>query len=202
VSRTEEKAMQKGFRTVVVALALLAMPLVFVGDTAAASTVNARFQFAMSGSIESDTGLARGTAALASVWTTDLKNGILADQADLVYTLKAQSIASAGTLSIDVAGTLTDPFGTAFTPAKLRVVWIYSRSNNTTDLTLLGGGAAVPILNTAATTATLRPGGMFLTTDSSTTGIPVTATTADIIQIVNAAGAAALVDVVLVGTSS
>jgi hypothetical protein len=60
----------------------------------------------------------------------------------------------------------------------------------------------VPILNTAATTMTLLPGGTFLMVEPPLAGIAVTATTADLIKIVNAAGATAYVDIVLIGTSS
>jgi len=147
-------------------------------------------------------GMATVTADIGRVWKTDLEDGVGADQADSVYTLLGQSIASGGTLSLDLKGSLVDVFGAAFTPAKLRAVYIYSRRQNTTNLTLFGDAASVPVLNTAATTATVRPGGVFLMVDRSSTGIAVTPTSADIIKIVNASGAAALVDLVFVGTSS
>ncbi len=60
----------------------------------------------------------------------------------------------------------------------------------------------MPILNTAATTITLHPGGIFLIADPSLAAFAVTATTGDVIKIVNAAGASAVVDIVIIGTSA
>jgi hypothetical protein len=130
-----------------------------------------------------------------------LANGTGANQADKIYTLKEQVIADGATLSIDLKGSLTDALGAAFTPSKLRAVVICSVSTNTTALTLFGDVNGVPVLNTAATTSTLTPAGCFVKTDASAAGIAVTAGTGDLLKIVNGAGAAAKVDVVLIGTS-
>lgn len=180
---------------------LVAAALFTQGDVGAAS-LTSRIQVSLTGTLTDATTLTDNQASLSVIRTTSLATGVGASQADKIYTLKAQTIADAGTLSIDCKAALVDAFGAAFTPAKLRAVYIYSTPTNTTNLTLFGNANSVPILNTAATTSTLRPGGMFLATDISTTGFAVTAATGDIIQIVNAAGAAATVDVVLIGTSS
>lgn len=182
-------------------LCLMALELVTQGDVSAAS-YSGRVVVNITGTLTDSTTLTDNQAQIAKVWTTTLASGVGAGQADKIYTLKAQTIADGGTLSIDCKAALVDAFGAAFTPAKLRTVYIYSTSTNTTNLTLFGDANGVPILNTAATTSTLRPGGMFMQTDISTTGIAVTAGTGDIIKVVNGAGAAATLDVVLIGTSS
>lgn len=166
------------------------------------ATLNSRISVSLTGTLASSANLTSDQAALSLVQATVLANGVGAAQADSLYTQKAVSIAGAGTLSIDIRGALVDALGNAFAPVKLRAVYIYSYAANTTNLTLLGDANTVPILNTAATTLTLRPGGTFLVTDVSTTGIAVTAGTGDILKLVNAAGAAALVDIILIGTSS
>lgn len=181
--------------------AALALCLFVQGDVAAAS-LTSRVQVNVLGTLTDNSTLTDNQSQISKVWTMSLANGTGAAQADKIYTLKEQTIADGGTLSIDVKGALVDAFGAAFTPAKLRCVYIYSATTNTTALTLFGDANGVPILNTAATTATLTAGGMFLKSDQSTTGIAVTAATGDIIKIVNAAGAAATLDVVLIGTSS
>ena len=112
------------------------------------------------------------------------------------------SITTGATTDLDLQGSLLDALGAAFTPAKLKCVYIESATANTTNLTLFGDAASVPILNTAATTTTLLPGGLFFICNPPLAGIAVTAATADIIQITNASGATATVNVVLIGTSS
>jgi hypothetical protein len=53
-----------------------------------------------------------------------------------------------------------------------------------------------------ATTLTLGPGDVFLVTRRGSGGIAVTAATGDLVEITNAAGASALVDIVIIGTSA
>lgn len=180
--------------------AAVALAICLQGDVGAA-TLTTRVSVNIGGSLVGTAGITTPTAAVSAIKTIDLANGLGAGQADKVYAVST-TIASAGTLSIDVQGSLTDAFGAAFTPAKLKVVYVYWSSGNTTNATLFGDAASVPILNTAATTSTLLPGGLFLMVQPPSAGIAVTATTADIIKIVNSAGATASVDVVLVGTSS
>jgi hypothetical protein len=155
----------------------------------------------ISSSLTGTAGLAPVQAALSFLKSIALADGTDANEADVVYSQSA-TILTAGTLSLDLNGSLEDALGAAFTPAKLRAVLIYSRPTNTTNLTCLGDAASVPILNTAATTFTLAPGGLFLMVAPAAAGIAVTATTGDIVKIVNAAGASAVVDVVLIGTSA
>jgi hypothetical protein len=183
---------------VLLAFALLAQ------DGRAAATLSTKVKVDLSGTIlENDLGATVATAPLgAPVWTVALGSGTGADKADQLYALKGQSSGSGATLSLDLQGALTDPFGSAFTPSRLRVVYVYSRPKNSTALTLFGDVKGVPILDASESTATLNPGGMFLLVDRSAAGISVTATTADIVAITNASGAAALVDIVLVGASS
>lgn len=146
-------------------------------------------------------GLTPVSAALSLMKSVELASGTGADQADVVYSSQA-TILTAATLSLDLKGSLTDALGAAFTPAKLKAVIIYSHPSNTTNLTLFGDAAHVPLLDTVATTTTLKPGGLLVLAQPAASGYAVTATTADLVKIVNAAGASAVVDIVLVGTSA
>ena len=90
----------------------------------------------------------------------------------------------------------------AFAPVKIKAIYIKAASTNTTNLTLFGDALSVPILNTAATTTTLPPGGVFLKTAPPLAGIAVGAGATDIIQVACGAGAICSYNVVLIGTSS
>ena len=146
--------------------------------------------------------LGAGTFNLAVLQGIALANGVAINQADVIYK-QAATITTAATLSLDLkGGGLLDVFGVAINPVKLVGIYIFSKLSNTTNLTLLGDANSVPILNTAATTVTLKPGGKFEVWDPSLAAITVTAGTGDIVKIVNAAGASALVDIVIVGRSA
>lgn len=194
---------------VLAVLCALGGALLVQGDLSAA-TLTSGVNVSINGTLLDASTLTNNQAQVSKTWQFALASGVAAGQADKIYTLKEEAILTGATLSIDVKAALVDAFGAAFTPAKLKMVYIYScggaptcsHAANTTNLTLFGDANSVPILNTAATTTTLTPGGMFLMTNSSAAGIAVTAGTGDIIKIVNAAGATAYVDVVLVGTSS
>jgi hypothetical protein len=180
-------------------LLLVVGGLVYQGDVSA-SSLSTNITIQVSSTLSGTVGLANASAPVTLSQVTQLANGAGAGQADRVYTSHA-TIASGGTLSLDLQGSLTDALGQAFTPAKVRAVYIFSNGGNTTNLTLFGDANGVPILNTPATTATLQPGGTFLVTAPPLAGIAVTASTGDIVKLVNAAGAAAIVDIIIVGTS-
>jgi len=161
-----------------------------------------RLQFNVNANLSSTVGLAAAQAVVQKIWTIDLATGTGANQADKVYSLNEQSIADGQTLDIDLAASLEDPLGGAFTPVRVKAIFLYAATTNTTNLTILGDAASVLFLNTAATTITLRPGAMFALADPGATGWTVTGTTADIVQIVNGSGAAAKVSVVIIGASA
>jgi hypothetical protein len=58
------------------------------------------------------------------------------------------------------------------------------------------------VLNTAATTMPLKPGGVFFYFDPTLAGLAVAAGATDIIQITNGAGANATYDIFIVGTDA
>ena len=191
----------KRTRILTALVAMLALGLFGHPASVGAAELTTHVQVNVKPTLKATVGL--GTAEVTAPALSDftLTNGTGANQADSVYTATV-TIAGGATQSIDLKGALVDALGVAFTPAKLRLVKIVSRSSNTTNLTLFGDVNSVPILNTAATTTALTPGDIFFQTNRSAAGWTVTAGTGDIIKIVNAAGASAVVDVVFIGTSS
>jgi len=177
-------------------LALAAILAIGIG-VAWAQTLTTSIGVNISGNLAGTAGLTTPGAQLAAQRTISLANGTGASQANKVYATTL-AITTGATTDVDLAGSLTDALGAAFTPSKVKAVYIYSAPTNTTNLTLFGDTNSVPILNTAATTVTLLPGGMFLLVEPPNAGIAVTGATGDIIQIANAAGATASVDLVVV----
>lgn len=192
----------KGIRIVAfAALAALTIGLGLQQGDVNAASLSTRVTVTVAPTLTSTVGLAATSAEAKALVDFTLAAGTGANQADSVYTASS-TITTGATLTLDLKGSMVDAFGAAFTPAKLRLVYISSRNSNTTNLTLFGNAASPLILSVATTTVTLTPGDAFLVTRRATAGITVTTATADIIDIVNGSGASAIVDIVLVGTST
>lgn len=136
--------------------------------------------------------------------TLDFLDGVAAYQADLLYAAR-RSIASAANDDIDLAGVLTNAFGTTITNAELVALLISSDPANTTSLTL-GGGSNPWLGILQGTTPTIRnlgPGGIFMMVSPDAGGLgAVVAGTGDILRIANASGALANVDVFILGRTA
>jgi hypothetical protein len=116
-----------------------------------------------------------------------LASGTGVNQADKVYYAKP-TIAGSATLSLDLSGgTLKDPFGDAFTIAKLKVVVVWCEAAlcpNT--INVVRPTAGVPLFLAA----------------SDGLAIAVTATTADLLDLVNTAAGTVEPEVFIIGTSA
>ncbi len=137
------------------------------------------------GAIESD--------EMRAVINTTL--GTLANQADIVYMAQRQ-VASGASDPIDLAGVLTNAFGQVITAAEIVALFIINKPRsgpaNTTTLTIGGGTNPVTGLmgGTTPTLGPMQPEEFMLLGNPSAVGIcPVVAGTADILNIVNSAGA-------------
>jgi len=130
-------------------------------------------------------------------------------QVDIAW-VGQRNIASAGTDAIDLNGTLKDAFGVNMAILTLVGVIIINApydstlAANTTNLTI--GAGATPFLGlfgVATGFLTLRPGGVFSAVCGGSGGLgTVTPGTADLINIINAAGAANNYQIGLLGRST
>lgn len=102
---------------------------------------------------------------------------------------------------LDLSGTLTDAFGETLAFTAIKGILIYSVPENSTNLTV--GLSSAPFVSwlggTTPTLGPIIPGGMFFLYRPDAAGYAVTATTADILRITNAAGASATYEIILVG---
>lgn len=104
--------------------------------------------------------------------------------------------------SLDLVGTaLTDPFGASISMLHMNILGIYSALANTTVLTVgnVTNGIVGPF-GAATASVTLNPGGMALFVDPGA-GYPLTAATADLLKVANAAGATASYHIIAAGRS-
>ena len=129
-------------------------------------------------------------------------DGAGAGAANRIWT-DSRSIAASGTDSIDLAGSLTDPFGAALTFARIKGVIIAASPGNTNNVLVTRPASnAVPLLSAAANIP-VKPGGLFVWLDPSAAGVVVTAGTGDLLDLVNSgAGSSVAYDIAIIGAAS
>lgn len=133
----------------------------------------------------------------------ELRTGVGVGQANLVFSDR-RTIAASGNDDLDLAGTLTDPFGAVLSFAKIKAILIIAAAENTNDV-VVGGAPANAFKGPFTLDAHkqgVAPGGMLMIT-APKGGWPVVAATGDLLRIANGgAGTPVTYDVVLVGTDA
>jgi hypothetical protein len=131
-----------------------------------------------------------------------LDNGTGANQADKLFT-DTRTVTTGATDSIDLAGSLTDAFGATITLARVKAIMVTSAAGNTTDIQVARPASNGVVLFSAVSDAiVVKPGGVFFWAAPDATAIPVTGGTGDLLSIINAAGASATYNIVIVGSSA
>jgi len=122
-------------------------------------------------------------------------------QSDALWT-DTRTLATNTTEDIDLRGALADIFGVGAVFVEVTALLIKSAAANTTNLTI-GNGTNPAQLFFGATTHSiiLQPGGTMLLT-APKTGWAITAGTADILKVANAAGASATYNIKIMGRLS
>jgi hypothetical protein len=122
-------------------------------------------------------------------------DGTTAGKFDLLYVAE-RTVASATNDDIDLAGVLSDIFGSTITAAELVGLIVINKHKdgtaNTTNLTI--GGGTNPVVGflggTTPTVGPIPPGGIFTLMSPAATGIgAVAAGSADVLRIANSSGA-------------
>jgi hypothetical protein len=165
-------------------------------------SMTSRVDVLISGVLSSSLDLQDVSSPFAIRRAIDFANGSGAAQANVIFS-DTRTLAPSASETLDLqGGGLLDALGAAIAPARVRALLIYASPANVNNLTILGNAAAIPVLNTAATTLTLPPGGLFLIAKPDAAGIVVTATTFDLVQVANAgAGTSVTYDIILLGTT-
>jgi len=135
-------------------------------------------------------------------WT--VANGTGANQADLVFR-DQRTLALSTSENLDLAGSLTDAYGSTITFARIKMVYVKAASDNGGNI-VVGGAAANTFVGWFANSSdkvNVAGGQMFQVVAPDATGWAVTAGTADILKVENDDGAAeATYDIIIVGASA
>lgn len=131
-----------------------------------------------------------------------LDTGVGSGQADKIFSAQ-RTVLTAANDDLDlVGGPLLDPLGAALSFVKVKGIFIYALPANTTNLTI--GNGANPFVGpfgAAAHTLQCQPG-QWISLLAPNTGWTPVAATGDILRVANAAGASAVYNIEIVGTSA
>lgn len=134
---------------------------------------------------------------------TELSSGTGASAVDVEY-IDQRTLAASANETLDLRGSLKDPFGTTLNFVKVKGIFIKASSANTNNV-LFKPNATNTFLgpfNAAADQVAIPPGGAFLVT-APVGGWATTAATGDLIYLANsAAGSSVTYDIHIIGTSA
>lgn len=148
--------------------------------------------------------LATGSLALTYAKNLDFTSGVSANQVDRIFH-DTRTLTASATEDLDLAGGLTDAFGTTLTFVRIKGIIVAAAAANTNTVQV-GGAAANGFVNWVADVTdkiNVRPGGVFALYAPDGTGYGVTAGTGDLLRIGNGgAGTSVTYDLVVVGCSA
>jgi hypothetical protein len=177
-----------------VALFLLSLIAVVVGAAELTSSVHVVAKSAHTVAV----GLSTVTDTVGFSVNRSYANGTSSAQCDLVYHA-SRTLTTAASESLDLAGGITDAFGTAVTFAKVKSIVI---ENTSASMTLtIGGDGTAPFETWASGTVLVPPLGTFALVAPGA-GFTVTATTGDLLKILNSSGSSTTYKIWINGTSS
>lgn len=137
------------------------------------------------------------TSALNMTYSMSLSDGTGVNQADLMFK-DTRIVADGATDDIDLTS-IEDAFGVALSAAEVVSVFVRSLDTNTTNLTIGGSTADFG----GFPDQTIAPGGIALNHNAGANGLgTVTDGASDTVRVVNAAGAAASYEIVVIARSA
>lgn len=181
------------------ALASLALPQTAFAAPGVNGDVKVDLSLAYSGSNDLGTPQIRFAQGALNRFT----EGTTANKADKLFA-DTRTISASSTENLDLAGTLTDPFGASLTFVTVKAIYIKASTANTNNV-CVGGAASngfVGPFADATDKMCVKPGGVLLIT-APATGWTVTASTGDILLVANSSsGTSVSYDVIIFGTSA
>ena len=165
-----------------------------------AETFEGSIRLGVTGSLASSADLTTNTSNLNYSKSYTITNGTAADMANNIWS-DTRTLTASSAEDLDLAGGLTNAFGTTLTFTKIKGIVIEASSANTNNVQVGGDSASLATLfGAAADYINVRPGGIFAVYSPDSTGYAVTGTTADILQVANSAGSTSVTyNIIIIG---
>jgi hypothetical protein len=146
--------------------------------------------------------LGTATFPLNLLQSISLTDGTGAGQADRIFH-DTRTLAASANESLDLAGSLTNAYGTV-TFARIKAILVIAASGNTNDVQFTRPASnGVPLFMAAGDGIALAPGDFFLWASSTAAGKAVTASTGDLLTLTNSAGSTSVdYTIVIIGASA
>ena len=145
--------------------------------------------------------LSQAVDAIKAKFAVELQTGTGVNQAQNIFH-DTRTLSANANEDLDLAGgTLTNIFGTVLTMTKLRALIVRARDTNSNNVVVKRPTTnGVPLFGAADDAISVVPGGIFCFVAPNNAGVPITATTADLINFANSAGGSTVTyDVIIVG---
>lgn len=157
----------------------------------------------ISGVVTKASDLADVKAEISKRRKLHLLTGTTAGKADLMFS-DTRTLSASSSEELDLAGGLSDPFGSSLTFVKVVAIMLIAAEGNTNNV-VLGGAASNGFVGPFADSSdkiAVPPGGCVLLTAPSA-GWTVTAATGDLLKIANSGGTTGVTyDLIIVGRSA
>jgi hypothetical protein len=132
-----------------------------------------------------------------------LTSGTGANQADIFWS-DERTLAASATEDLDLAGVLTDAFGTVVAAAEVVAILVIADAGNTNDVVIGNATQPIPLFTPSTATFAVKPGGFFFVAGPAAAGLlTVGAGATDDLKILNGgAGTGVTYQVALLARSS
>jgi|TARA_Y100000310_G_scaffold98201_1_gene95929 hypothetical protein len=134
----------------------------------------------------------------------EIGDGTGANQGDMLWH-DQRTLSASATEDLDLAGSLSNAFGTTQTFVRVNIVMVFAAKGNTNDVQVQRASSnGVPVFMAASDGVALPPGGlMLLYFGDDATDVVVTAGTGDKLTITNSAGSTSVTyDILVLGASA
>jgi hypothetical protein len=193
--------MRKRLSISAAALAAAAVMLLAARPMFATGTLSSKLALQVSATGTQAAGLGTSDDPVALDYTQLFSSGTGANQASNIFHDR-RTLTASSTENLDLAGVLTNKFGTVLTFTKIKAIIIHASSANTNNV-LVGGAASNAFINWVGDQTdiiTVRPGGTFILIAPDATGYAVTAATGDILKVANSSsGTSITYDIIILG---
>lgn len=153
-----------------------------------AVAVTSTIRVGFASTISDTKGLASVSGPIEETTILQMASGVGADQADRVFSERDRAISA--NYDVDLAGVLTDIFGSVITFARVKVLYVKAAAANTGNVIMGAAGATIWFGPFGANTHTLviRPGQTVLLAAPDATAWPVGAGATDLLRFAPSAG--------------
>lgn len=195
--------MSKFLTRLIAPLALALFTLSSLVGPAMAASVAADVKVTITGAYTGANDLGTPTTPLAELATVSLTGGTGTGQADLLFA-DERTLAASATESLDLSGSLADPFGVTLAFVKVKCIYVFANAANTNNV-IIGAAASnqfVGPFGDATDTVSVKPGGVFVSCHGGA-GWAVANGSTDLLKIANSGGTTGVTyRLVLAGTTA